>query len=80
MDIMSYLFGPLDSAKYCYLYYLMQIGFFVMFLFTVIYFIYSRFTKTPQSFYITSSLAISYLFSYFINRLVYTICLNSFNK
>lgn len=78
MGLMNTLFGPLNSVKYCYIYYLLEIGFFAMFLFALVYFIYSRFTKTPQPIMSALTICISYLYMYFMNRLIYTICSNSF--
>jgi hypothetical protein len=79
-NIMNYLFGPLGK-EYCIYFYGMTVFSFMLFIFSSIHIIRHLMNKSKTNdskFFITSFLTILYaLLVYFINRLMYTMCLNS---
>jgi len=73
----NYLFGPL-GAEYCnYFYFLSVISFvfFIVVLLTVIYHIFS--TKKPVDYIQMVLITFQPFLAYFVNRLFYTMCMNS---
>ncbi len=73
----NYLFGPL-GAEYCnYFYFLSVISFvfFIVVLLIVIYHIFS--TKKPVDYIQMVLITFQPFLAYFVNRLFYTMCMNS---
>ena len=80
---MNMYFGPL-SKKYCVYFYYVSIFFFLMYVITLIGAIafiiknYKNFAKVNLSFIINLvMILINMLLSYFVNRLLHTMCVNS---
>lgn len=90
MTIINNLFGPLQSANYCYFYYIMSIFSFITIIiwtFVSIYKLYSTFTSEKKNKTIFSSLyssislyiigVLPIFITYIISRLFYTLCLKN---
>ncbi len=80
MDLMNKLFGPLGK-EYCVYFYLLTILFFLSFVISIIFTVL-KIVKNPKivnmKFLFSSSVLIMYtLIPYYVNRLMYTMCINS---
>ena len=82
-NIMNKYFGPL-SKEYCVYFYYLSIFFFLMYVITLIGAVafiiknYKDFSKINLSFIINLVMVlINMLLSYFVNRLLHTMCVNS---
>jgi asparagine N-glycosylation enzyme membrane subunit Stt3 len=82
-NFMNMYFGPL-SKKYCVYFYYVSIFFFLMYVITLIGAIafiiknYKDFAKINLSYVINLVMVlINMLLSYFVNRLLHTMCVNS---
>jgi len=74
----DYLFGPL-GVEYCnYFYYLTVISFF-MFIIVLSSVLYVSFSKKSVDYIQMGLVAFQPFLAYFVNRLFYTMCLNSNN-
>jgi hypothetical protein len=75
------LFGPLDR-KYCNYFYYMSVLSFIIFCISFIGIIFSVFhliknKKNVLNVFFSSNLLISSFLAYLVNRLMYTMCINS---
>jgi hypothetical protein len=79
-NIMNTLFGPLGKVN-CLYFYFLSILFFVIFIIILlnrVYKIIKQYKKLNSDFYITSIIILVYtLIPYYINRLMYSVCVNS---
>lgn len=75
------LFGPLGS-QFCLYFYVLAVIAFVMMSLVILGFLMSLFSKKTDFKLILSTLMVagSYALAYFVNRLLYTMCLKSENK
>jgi hypothetical protein len=71
------LFDPL-SQKYCDYFYFLQVLAFVITMLMVSIVVKSLFTKKPLSLETSVNIITGPLLTYFVNRLYYTMCVNSF--
>lgn len=74
--MMESLFGPLKS-EYCNYFYILEIFFFVITILMAITVVRSFFTKKPMTLETSVNLIMGPLVAYFINRLYYSMCVNS---
>jgi len=74
-DIVNYLFGPLD-ASYCNYFYVLSIIGFVFFVFSVAGFLFGL-TKGKKGNINIFVLLVQAFLTYFLNRLLYSICVGS---
>ena len=75
------LFGPLDR-KYCNYFYYMSVLSFIIFCISFVIIIFSIFhliknKKSTLNVFFSSNLLISSFLAYLVNRLMYTMCINS---
>ena len=80
MDLMNKLYGPLGK-EYCTYFYILSIFFFLSFIVSIVFTIL-QIVKNPKivnmKFVFTSLAIIIYtLIPYYVNRLLYTMCINS---
>jgi len=74
--LLDYLFGPL-GVEYCnYFYYLTVISFF-MFIVVLSSVLYVSFSKKNVDYIQMGLVALQPFIAYFVNRLFYTMCINS---
>ena len=76
MPLLETLFGPLNK-EYCNYFYVMQIVSFALTLMMVLIVVRSSFSKKPLKLESIFNLITSPLLIYFINRLYYSMCVNS---
>ena len=79
-DIMNNLFGPLGK-EYCVYFYALSILFFISFVLSAGFILY-KIVKNPKDlsgkFLLNSVFVLIYtLIPYYVNRLLYTMCINS---
>jgi hypothetical protein len=77
-SINDFLFGPLGS-EFCLYFYFLAVIAFVMMAFVILGFVMSLFSKKMDVKVLFSTLMVagSYALVYFVNRLLYTMCLKS---
>jgi hypothetical protein len=82
-DVLAKYFSPFISKEYCFYFYILSIIFgltFLLFFFTGIYTIIANKIKLNSILVINWVLFIGNTFvAYFVNRLLYSMCLNSMN-
>lgn len=80
---LDYLYGPLNQ-KYCMYFYALSVIGFILLLSVVVYTVYSGLTagkKLPIGFFMSMLMsALIYVFMYFQNRLLYSMCAGSLKK
>lgn len=79
-NFMNYYFGPLNT-EYCLYFYFLSVLFFIIFVISVLFIILSVIRKPSvltYKFTLNSVIILVYtLLPYFVNRLLYTMCINS---
>ena len=79
-DIMATYFGPL-SKEYCLYFYVLSVFFGVVFVIAILALIFAMFRHfkkiTPFMVFNMLSLLANILLAYFVNRLLYTMCVGS---
>jgi hypothetical protein len=74
-EFMENLFGPL-SGEYCYYFYFISIFMFFWFAVTIVAGFYTGIVQRKgfMFFFLVAGGSLTYLFLYFVNRLMYSIC------
>jgi hypothetical protein len=77
-EVMDKFFGPLDASYCSYFYFLSMIAFF-SFVATSLGCLFGLLNKKKSDMKLCAALAVQSLFGYFMNRLLYSMCIGSLN-
>ena len=75
-ELLNKLFGPLDSS-YCTYFYFISVFAFFSFIGCILSCLYSLVNKTKTDMNLCIALGIQSFFGYFMNRLLYSMCVGS---
>lgn len=78
MDIIKYLFGPLEKNKFCVFFLVLTIIGFVLLFGSIMLLLYNIFNKSKTVSFFNNILTIGFYFAFYLqSRILYSVCMGS---